>query len=190
MTRELWDREARTFDQEPDHGLSESATRAAWRDLLLGVLPTFPARIADLGCGTGTLTRLLVDEGFDVDGLDFSPEMIKRAREKVPEARFVVGDAADPALEPSAYDAVLSRHVLWAMPDPAAAFAKWIGLLKPGGIAILIEGSWSTGAGLTAARAAQIVRSMRTEADVRLLTESVFWGKEISDERFLIVSER
>jgi hypothetical protein len=76
------------------------------------------------------------------------------------------------------------------MPDPAAAFAKWIGLLKPGGIAILIEGSWSTGAGLTAARAAQIVRSMRTEADVRLLTESVFWGKEISDERFLIVSKR
>ncbi|GAB2867595.1 hypothetical protein GCM10027026_17010 [Myroides odoratimimus subsp. xuanwuensis] len=84
MTRELWDREALTFDDEADHGLADPATRAAWRDLLLGVLPAAPARIADLGCGTGTLTRLLVDEGYDVDGVDFSPEMIRRARAKGP----------------------------------------------------------------------------------------------------------
>lgn len=67
MTQELWDLEAETFDDEPDHGLAEPTTRAAWRDLLLGALPAPPARIADLGCGTGTLTRLLVDEGFAVD---------------------------------------------------------------------------------------------------------------------------
>ena len=112
MTREMWDREAASFDDEPDHGLADPAARAAWRELLVDVLPATPARIADLGCGTGTLTRLLTDEGYVVDGLDFSPEMIDRARRKVPEATFVVGDAAAPPLEQAAYDVVLSRHVL------------------------------------------------------------------------------
>lgn len=79
MDRASWDLEAASFDAELDHGLADPDTRAAWRDLLLDVLPPAPARVADLGCGTGTLARLLVDEGYTVDGLDFSPEMIRRA---------------------------------------------------------------------------------------------------------------
>jgi SAM-dependent methyltransferase len=188
MSHETWDREALTFDDEPDHGLADAATRAAWRELLVGVLPSAPARVADLGCGTGTLTRLLTDEGHAVDGLDFSPEMVRRAREKVPEATFVVGDAADPALEPASFDVVLSRHVLWAMPDPVAAFRRWTELLAPEGRVVLVEGSWSTGAGLTADEAARIVRTSRTHVEVRHLPEEVYWGKQIRDERYLLVT--
>jgi SAM-dependent methyltransferase len=187
---ELWDAEAVTFDDEPDHGLADPATRAAWRELLLGVLPAPPTRVVDLGCGTGTLTRLLVDEGYDVAGLDLSPEMIRRAREKVPESTFVVGDAAVPDLQPGSYDVVLSRHVLWAMPDPDAAFANWVALLKPGGAAVLVEGSWSTGAGLTAAESVRIVLAARSEAEVTRLPEAIYWGKDITDERYLVVSRR
>jgi SAM-dependent methyltransferase len=188
MTQDLWDREAEAFDEEPDHGLADPRTRAAWRDLLLDVLPAAPARIADLGCGTGTLTRLLSDEGYTVDGLDFSSAMIQRARAKVPEARFVTGDAADPALEPGAYDAVLSRHVLWAMPDPDRAIASWVRLLAPGGILVLVEGHWATGAGLAAAERTRIVRTARAEVEVRPLSDPILWGKPISDERYLLVS--
>jgi SAM-dependent methyltransferase len=188
MTQEQWDHEAATFDDEPDHGLADPGIRTAWRDLLLEVLPDAPARVADLGCGTGTLSRLLTDEGFDVDGLDLSPEMIVRARHKVPEARFVVGDAAEPSLPTDTYDVVLSRHVLWAMPDPEHAFARWVRLLAPGGVAVLIEGRWSTGAGLTAEHAERIVRTARADVEVRPLPEPAYWGKEISDERYLLVS--
>lgn len=188
MSQASWDREAATFDHEPDHGLGDAATRDAWRELLLGVLPVAPARVADLGCGTGTLTRLLTDEGYRVDGLDFSPEMIRRARRKVPEAEFVVADAADPPFEQGAYDVVLSRHVLWALPDPVAGFAAWVDLLKPDGTVILVEGNWMTGAGLTAAAAEEIVRSVRKRAAVRHLPESIYWGKDITDERYLLVS--
>jgi len=60
---EQWDREAASFDDEPDHGLADPAVRERWRELLLGVLPPAPALVADLGCGTGTPSRLLVDEG-------------------------------------------------------------------------------------------------------------------------------
>jgi SAM-dependent methyltransferase len=188
VTQELWDREAESFDDEPDHGLADPLTRAAWRDLLLGVLAPPPARIADLGCGTGTLARLLSDEGYTVDGLDFSPAMIQRARAKLPEGRFAIGDAADPALEAFAYDVVLSRHVLWAMPDPEAAIGRWVRLLAPGGTLVLVEGNWATGAGLPADECLRIVRTVRAEAEVRPLPDPVLWGKEISDERYLLVS--
>ncbi|KAA1418455.1 class I SAM-dependent methyltransferase [Nocardioides humilatus] len=187
MTREMWDREAAVFDDEPDHGLADRATRAAWRELLIGVLPPAPARVADLGCGTGTLSRLLVDAGYDVDGLDFSPEMVRRARAKVPEARFVEGDAADPHLEGSPYDVVLSRHVLWAMSDPEAAFGRWVDLVRPGGTVVLVEGHWSTGAGLTASETEDVVRTRLTEVEVRPLADDIYWGRPITDERYLVV---
>ncbi|MGA8045516.1 MAG: methyltransferase domain-containing protein [Dermatophilaceae bacterium] len=170
--------------------MSAPEVREAWRELLLSVLPAPPARVADLGCGTGTLTRLLTDQGYTVDGLDFSTAMIERARLKVPEARFVVGDAATPELPGEDYHVVLSRHVLWAMNDPQAAFAKWVGLLKPGGVVVLIEGHWSTGAGLTAEQTRTIVLSARQELRVVSLPEEIYWGKAITDERYLAVSHR
>ena len=191
-SRELWDREAPTFDDEPDHGLGDETTRAAWRALLLGVLPPAPARVADLGCGTGTLAVLLAEDGYAVDGLDVSPEMVSRARTKAEAADVAVdvrvGDANRPDLDPAAYDVVLSRHVLWAMDDPAAALQRWLGLLAPGGSLVLVEGSWSTGAGITAEEAVALVRGTGREVELRRLPESVYWGKEISDDRYLLLS--
>ena len=190
MTRDLWDDEATSFDDEPDHGLADANTRAAWRDLLMGVLPPAPARVADLGCGTGTLTHLLSEVGYLVDGLDFSPGMLQQARRKVPDATFVLGEAADPDLASASYDAVLSRHVLWALPEPERVLARWVDLLKPGGVVVLVEGSWATGAGLTATEAERIVRHSRSEVTVQHLTGAVYWGKEIRDERYLLTSQR
>jgi SAM-dependent methyltransferase len=195
---ELWNDEAATFDDAADHGLRDPAVRAAWRHLLLSLLPAAPARIADLGCGTGSLALLLAAEGYAVDGVDFSPEMIRRAREKPVSTgstnegwvTFAEGDADDPPLQPGAYDVVLCRHVLWVMPDPAATLRRWIGLLRPGGRLALIEGNWATGAGLTAARTVELVESTGREAELRLLPEAGYWGREIDDERYLVISRR
>lgn len=38
--------------------------------------------IADLGCGTGKITRLLAEAGYDMIGIDSSPEMLNIAREQ------------------------------------------------------------------------------------------------------------
>jgi SAM-dependent methyltransferase len=188
---DLWDGEAATFDDDPDHGLRDPRVRAAWRTLLTGVLPTPPARVADLGCGTGTLTVLLADEGYAVDGLDFSPEMVRRATAKTggrPEVTVVRGDASDPPLEQAAYDVVVCRHVLWTLPEPAAALARWVELLRSGGRLVLIEGSWSTGAGLVAAETVALVEAVGLEAQVTALDDPGYWGRETGDERYVVVA--
>jgi SAM-dependent methyltransferase len=187
---EQWDEAAATFDDEPDHGLTDPVVARAWRSLLLGVLPPAPARVADLGCGTGTLSRLLSEEGFVVDGVDFSERMVAQAQAKVLDACFVVADAADPPLPSGSYDVVLSRHVLWAMDDPQAAIRAWVRLLRPPGVLVLVEGNWSTGAGLTATQTEDLVRGVRGEVQVLPLPEEVYWGKPITDERYLALSRR
>jgi SAM-dependent methyltransferase len=187
---ELWDDQAPTFDDEPDHGLRDPVVRDAWRTLLRSALPPVPSRVADLGCGTGTLSLLLAEDGHRVDGVDFSPEMVRRAQAKAgsfPGTSFTVGDAADPPLAAAAYDVVLCRHVLWALPSPDEVLARWVGLLKPDGRLVLVEGSWSTGAGLTGEQTVALVRGAGLEAEHRPLPDRVYWGRTIDDERYVVV---
>ena len=192
----LWDAEAPSFDQAPDHGLLDPEVRAAWRELLLGVLPAAPAVVADLGCGTATLALLLAHEGYSVDALDFSPAMVALATSKVDAEPAAVasrvtvrhGDAADPGLAPASVDVVLCRHVLWALPDPVAVVRRWVAALRPGGRLVLVEGNWSTGAGLTARRCAEIVGAACSRVEVRHLPDPALWGREITDERYLVLA--
>ena len=187
---ELWDAEAAAFDDEPDHGLRDPATREAWRALLRRHLPGPPARIADLGCGTGTLSVLLADEGYAVDGVDFSSQMVARARAKAGDRdglAFVVADAAEPPLAEGGYDVVLCRHVLWALPDQPAALGGWVRLLGPGGLLLLVEGFWHTGAGLTATRTTALLRDAGRTPTTYRLDDPVYWGGPIRDERYLVV---
>jgi SAM-dependent methyltransferase len=187
----VWDAEAETFDEPADHGLRDLAVRRHWRELLLGRLPEPPARVADLGCGTGTLSVLLAEAGHTVDGLDFAPRMVELAERKaegVPGVRFHRADAFAPPLAPGAYDVVLCRHVLWAMPDPAVALARWLRLLAPAGRLLLVEGRWSNGAGLSAEQTVRLVEGTGRTATLTRLGDPAYWGREITDDRYLVES--
>jgi SAM-dependent methyltransferase len=188
---QYWDEQAERFDDEPDHGLADPQVREAWARLLLPLMPP-SASVADLGSGTGTLAVLLGQAGHRVSGLDIAPRMVDAARVKAAstgvDAEFIVGDAAAPPWAPGSFDVVLTRHVLWAMPDPDAALKRWLELLRPGGLLLLIEGRWSTGAGLTAEEVAELVLRHWAEATVRTLDDPAFWGGPITDERYLVAS--
>jgi ubiquinone/menaquinone biosynthesis C-methylase UbiE len=155
-------------------------------------LPSSPADVIDLGCGTGTLSVLLASDGYRVRGLDQSQNMVNAACRKTEgtglEATFQCGDAADPPYEDASCDVVLSRHVLWAMPDPSAALARWAVLLRPGGRLLLIEGYWFTDAGIRAAECERLLAEHGLEGTVHILDDPTYWGKKIEDERYLIVS--
>ena len=83
---------------------------------------------------------------------------------------FVVGDAR-PAVRPGVYEVVLCRHVLWALPDRAAALARWADLLTPSGRILLIEGDWSTGVGLTGEQTVALVEGAGLTASLRPLSD-------------------
>jgi ubiquinone/menaquinone biosynthesis C-methylase UbiE len=193
-TAELWDRHATTFDDEPDHGLRNPLVRQAWASLLTEVLPEPGISVVDLGCGTGSLSILLAEAGHHVHAVDISPRMLeegrRKARQRAVSVTWHLGDAVRPPVVDGGFDVVLARHVVWAMPDPSAALASWIGLLRPAGRLVLIEGRWMTGAGIPAATCSALVRRHRKELELRLLDDPALWGKAITDERYLLVSRR
>ncbi len=193
-TRDLWDRAAATFDEEADHGLRDPAVRRAWMALMRTLLPTSPAAVLDIGCGTGSLSVVMAGLGHDVSGIDLSPGMIAQARAKAAAAglkiQFREMDAGELSLAPGQFDAVVCRHLLWALPEPAEVLRRWAALLRPGGRLVLIEGRWGTGAGLAAGEILAALPPALNPHPVRDLSQQPqLWGREVADERYAIVAD-
>jgi SAM-dependent methyltransferase len=188
-----WDSQAADFDAEPDHGLRDPTVRRAWRTLLGELLPAPPQRVADLGSGTGSLAVLLAEQGHRVTGLDLAPAMVAEARVKASrhglDVQFAVGDASAPDLPLAAFDVVLSRHVVWALPDPRESLRLWTDLLAPGGRLVLVEGYWFTDAGLHADDLVALLDPRVRVTTVRTLDDATLWGKDVTDERYAVVAE-
>jgi len=191
QTRDAFDSVAADYDGPRGNNASIQDMRAEmWRTLDVTFAPG--ARLLDLGCGTGSLSVLLAEQGYGVRGLDLSERMITAATRKAHaagvEVDFQQGDASVPPYGQASADVVLARHVLWALPDPSQALASWIQLLRPAGRLVLIEGCWTTGAGLTADQCQRLVGQRRTEATVERLDDPTLWGRQTHDERYALVS--
>jgi SAM-dependent methyltransferase len=96
-------------------------------------------RIVDVGCGCGqTLLQLadLAGPSGHVLGVDISPPMLARARERVAGRSTValaLGDAQVYAFAPASFDAVYSRFGVMFFDDAPAAFRNVRGAARPGG---------------------------------------------------------
>ena len=106
-------------------------------------------RVLDIGFGTGTLTRRLYDDGIAVTGIDFSAEMIRIARERMPHARLIQADFSrglPDALAHEAFDAIVSTYALHHLDDgqKAALIRELRGHLAPGGQILLGDVAFAT----------------------------------------------
>jgi SAM-dependent methyltransferase len=96
-------------------------------------------RVLDVGCGCGqTLLQLadLAGPSGRVLGVDISPPMLARARERVAERATIalaLGDAQVFAFAPASFDAVYSRFGVMFFEDARAAFRNLRGAARPGG---------------------------------------------------------
>lgn len=190
-SRQIWNAEAATFDDQPDHGLHNPVVLAAWTKLLKETLPMNNPTVLDIGCGTGSLSLVCAGLGCKVTGIDFSPEMIAVAEAKAKTAhqpiQFHIMDGAFPQFSAQQFDVIVCRHLLWTLPQPDYVLQRWVSLLKPGGRLLLIEGFWHTGAGLRSQQIVDMLPSSLTGVLVQSLSDQAdLWGSQVEDERYMI----
>jgi cyclopropane fatty-acyl-phospholipid synthase-like methyltransferase len=120
VVREGYD--AISHSYRDDEGRSNPATDEKveryreWVNELAGIIKP-GSQVLDLGCGAGVpATRLLVEAGFHVLGLDFSTVQIARARSLVPGAEFLEADMATWDAKSESFDAVVSFYALIHLP--------------------------------------------------------------------------
>jgi demethylmenaquinone methyltransferase/2-methoxy-6-polyprenyl-1,4-benzoquinol methylase len=134
----FFDRIARRWDAEQYDPL-DTVRRIAEHADRLGIGKG--ERVLEVGCGTGQLTGWLkgqADSG-EVVAMDFSPEMLRVARGKGIDARFVEGDVCAAPPGGGGFDLVLCFHSFPHFRDPARALEHLAGALAPGGRLIVMH---------------------------------------------------
>jgi SAM-dependent methyltransferase len=107
------------------------------------------AHVADMGCGSGSgaYQLALLNPAIEVIGVDINPESIRLASEKyrLPNLRFIVGDAAEPVFVDDPLDGILSSSTLhhvytfsgYSRDAVRRAIASHLACLRHGGIFVL-----------------------------------------------------
>jgi SAM-dependent methyltransferase len=102
--------------------------------IVRGVLDGLPVGTAlDAACGTGRHTAYLAGLGHRVIGVDASPEMLARARERMPDGDFREAGLDRLPLPDDAVDTVVCGLALSHVPDLRPVMAEFARVLRPGG---------------------------------------------------------
>jgi cyclopropane fatty-acyl-phospholipid synthase-like methyltransferase len=117
-------------------------TRRAYLDRLLGMLRD-GSDVLELGCGAGEPVARRLSEQHRVTGVDLSPEQVARARARVPDADFLIGDMTQLVFEPASFDAVVAFYSIIHVPrtqhtDLFQRMASW---LRPDGVLLVTMGA-------------------------------------------------
>lgn len=120
---------------DPDRYLAYADERGRpFVELVARIRASSPATVVDLGCGPGTLTRLLIERWpeAEITGIDSSPEMIAKASEVGGEVSYEVGDVMTWApFEP--VDVLVSNATLQWVPDHLGLLPRLVSHVRPGG---------------------------------------------------------
>ena len=127
-----------------EHGRWQEAVETYagfWADLtrqtvppLLDALRVTPeTRLLDVSCGTGHVAAAAASEGASVFGVDFSSEMLSRARSLHPTLDFRLGDAEELDFPDGTFDAVAINFGMLHFQRPERALAQAHRVLRPGG---------------------------------------------------------
>ena len=128
------------FDEWRDRIVGDPRRR--WADELTSRLPD-GASVLELGCGAGLPDTELLTRRFRVTGVDISPEQVRRARENVPDADFVLADFTAPDFDPGVFDAVAAFYVFNHVPRDllGGLFGRIRSWLVPGGLFLVALGT-------------------------------------------------
>jgi ubiquinone/menaquinone biosynthesis C-methylase UbiE len=216
VVRHHWSGRAATFDEGITHAPQSPEQLAAWQERLRAWAGEQPIDILDVGSGTGFLAIQLANLGHRSHGVDFSEEMIARARIKTEEqglgVSFDVADAENLPYDDASFDLVIERHVVWTLPDPTGALIEWRRVLRGSGRLILIEGHWSNpaepprtpmhadyqeiretlpfyGGAQASALSESVLLAGFSSVSIELLMDPALWGGPVERERYALHAE-
>jgi len=87
-------------------------------DVYNRVMQKCPAKVLDIGIGTGTLSRKLYEQGNNITGIDFSEEMISASRKNMPSAEFIQWDITKGLPEElGKFDFIISTYAIHHLTD-------------------------------------------------------------------------
>jgi demethylmenaquinone methyltransferase / 2-methoxy-6-polyprenyl-1,4-benzoquinol methylase len=111
-----------------------------WRRLAAAAAVTPGAAVLDAACGTGDLAIADLKAGaVKVTGLDFSEQMLVRARRKEPRIEWVQGDMLALPFEDASFDAATVGFGVRNVADLERALAELRRVLRPGGKLAILE---------------------------------------------------
>jgi SAM-dependent methyltransferase len=110
---------------------------------VMALLPPPPARLLDIGCGTGWTSIFFAKRGYDVVGVDIAPDMValandKLAQEQIANAEFKVFDYENMPFT-NEFDCVVFYDSLHHAVDEKAALTCAHKALKLGGVCVTAE---------------------------------------------------
>lgn len=107
------------------------------------------ARVLEVGCGTGAVTRTLArwPSVTEVVGIDPSPLFLSKARELgqgLPNVSFEVADGRSLPFEDKTFDVVVYHTTLCHVPGPERALLEGLRVLRPDGWVAIFDGDYAT----------------------------------------------
>jgi len=96
-------------------------------------------KVLEIGCGTGRHTVRLFEQKNSIVGIDLSNGMLSKAREKLPEVKFIHGDFMEYDFQKESFDKIILSLVLEHIDDLDLFFLRLSKILKPRGEILISE---------------------------------------------------
>ena len=137
---EYWQERSSTFGfGNRRESIEELSTR------LSRYIPDGRQKVLDVGTGTGEIAAAVAYAGHEVTGIDLCSNMIKKAKENTErmnlQVNFMVTEADELPFEDNTFDVIVSRNLIWALPEPEETLKQWRRVLKPNGILVYLDGN-------------------------------------------------
>ena len=156
----------KSFDRVADvYDETRALPAAAEASIVAAILDVLNAggsspRVIEIGIGTGRIAVPLAERGIRMEGIDVSPRMLARLRQKRRDVGVLLAEASALPIRGRPFDAALFVHVLHLVPDVAESVRQAVAALRPGGVVITGRDSAETGVREEADRA---IRSVAME---------------------------
>ena len=136
LSQQTFNKQAETYDQ----AIYGQHARSLYPFMLDKITHHYGQDILDVGCGTGELMKQILEEdpSRKLTGIDYSPNMIEQAKQKLGNlAAFQFADAQKLPFADNTFDMVTCCDSFHHYPAPDAVLQEMVRVLKPGGCLIL-----------------------------------------------------